>query len=218
MITAVLLGILWYQVIAIFGHSMGLHRYFSHRQFKAGSSFEIISLLLVTLAGARSPLVWVTAHRLHHVHADTEKDPHSPDYIGFWKVLFNEWNVKDLWDIKNRVFMRDLVRNPRVMFFHKYWRYLYLVFSVVSVLISIEFFVAFMLTPTALSFFGYGIFNARGHKDRKPRTDLWINLLSAGEGFHDVHHENCKQVRLNKYDISGFIIEKLFRSKNVNNI
>ena len=42
---------------------------------------------------------------------------------------------------------------------------------------------------------------------------MWIYLLSAGEGFHDVHHRNPTQTRLNKYDISGFIIERLFNEK-----
>jgi len=211
MITAVLLGFLWYQVIALFGHSMGLHRYFSHKQFKATKVFEVMSLLLVTIAGARSPLVWVGAHRIHHAYADTEKDPHSPDYLGFWNVLLNRWRIEDLWDMKNRVFLRDLMRNPRIMFFHKYWRYIYLTLATISVLISIKFFVAFMFVPTVLSFFGYGLFNARGHKDKQARTDLWINLLSAGEGFHNIHHSNPKKTRLNRYDISGFIIEKFFK-------
>ena len=94
MITTILLGILWYQVIALFGHSMGLHRYFSHKQFKATKVFEVMSLLLVTIAGARSPLVWVGAHRIHHAYADTEKDPHSPDYLGFWNILFNRWRIR----------------------------------------------------------------------------------------------------------------------------
>ena len=68
-----------------------------------------------------------------------------------------------------------------------------------------------MFVPTVLSFFGYELFNARGHKDKQARTDLWINLLSAGEGFHNIHHNNSKQVRLHKYDISGFVIEKFFK-------
>ena len=56
---SIFLGFLWYQVIAIFGLSIGLHRYFSHRQFKTSKFYEIVILLLVTLAGARSPLVWI---------------------------------------------------------------------------------------------------------------------------------------------------------------
>ena len=77
--------------------------------------------------------------------------------------------------------------------------------------IGLNFFVAFIVVPFILGFFGYGFFNAAGHKDYKPRTNFWINILSAGEGFHDVHHNNEKLTRLNKYDISGIVIERFIK-------
>lgn len=33
------------------------------------------------------PKAWVCMHRLHHQHADTPKDPHSPVTNGIWRVL-----------------------------------------------------------------------------------------------------------------------------------
>ena len=36
------LGFLWYQVIAIFGISIGLHRHFTHRQFDVSKIYEVI--------------------------------------------------------------------------------------------------------------------------------------------------------------------------------
>ena len=54
------------------------------------------------------------------------------------------------------------------------------------------------------------------NKNYKPRKNLWINILSAGEGFHDFHHNNEKIIRYHKWDIAGFIIEKfIVRNKNV---
>ena len=113
-----LLGFLWYQMIAIFGLSIGLHRYFSHKQFKTSKLFEVIVLLLVTFAGARSPLIWIGAHRIHHDNADTDKDPHSPDRLGFWNIFFNRWDVGNLWSFENRKHIRDLVKNPRIIFLY----------------------------------------------------------------------------------------------------
>ena len=83
------LGFLWYQLIAIFGLSIGLHRYFAHRQFKTTKVFETISLFLSMLAFSRSPLGWIGAHRIHHRYSDTNNDPHSPAHKGFWNVLLN---------------------------------------------------------------------------------------------------------------------------------
>lgn len=205
----VFFGFVWYQIIATFGISIGLHRYFAHKQFKVSKLYEISILFLVTLAGARSPLGWIGAHRIHHVNADTENDPHSPDIKGFWNILFNRWTCKNI----PKKYIKDVIKNPRIMFFHRYWKHIHLSAATISLFIGFNFFVAFVVVPFILGFFGYGFFNAVGHKDYKPRTNIWINILSAGEGFHDVHHRKPYQTRLNKYDISGFIIERLFSEK-----
>ena len=203
----VFLGFLWYQVIAIFGISIGLHRHFAHRQFDVSKIYEVIILFLITLTGARSPLGWIGAHRTHHANADTENDPHSPDIKGFWNIVFNRWTCKNI----PRKYIKDVIKNPRIIFFHKYWKHIHLTVAIISLLIGLNFFIAFIVIPYVLGFFGYGFFNAAGHKDYKPRTNFWINILSAGEGFHDVHHNNEKLMRLDKYDISGIIIERFIK-------
>ena len=207
LITVFILGFLWYQVIAIFGISIGLHRHFAHRQFDVSKIYEVIILFLITLTGARSPLGWIGAHRIHHANADTENDPHSPDIKGFWKIVFNCWTCKNI----PRKYIKDVIKNPRIIFFHKYWKHIHLTVAIISLLIGLNFFIAFIMIPYVLGFFGYGYFNAAGHKDYKPRTNFWINILSAGEGFHDVHHNNEKLMRLNKYDISGIVIERFIK-------
>ena len=78
----------------------------------------------------RSPLIWIGVHRIHHAHADTDKDPHSPDRLGFWSVIFNRWDVKNI----DRKYIKDLVKNPRIMFFHKYWKYIHLGLVLISLL------------------------------------------------------------------------------------
>ena len=201
-----LLGFVWYQFIAMFGLSIGLHRHFSHNQFKTSKLYEVFSLFLAMLAFSRSPLSWIGAHRIHHRYSDTEKDPHSPTYKGFWNVLFNNWNVKKI----DRPYVRDLYKNPRIMFFHKHWLKLHIATAVITLLISVPIFIIFVLSPLVLGFISYGIFNALGHKDNEAVTNKFINFLSAGEGHHNVHHNNPKQIRLSKGDISGYIVEKYF--------
>ena len=77
-----LYGILFSQIIALFGIRLGYHRYLSHNEFKAGPLYETVVILLGIFSGARSPLTWVGIHRMHHEHSDTEKDPHSPKHKG----------------------------------------------------------------------------------------------------------------------------------------
>lgn len=202
-----LLGFIWYQIIALFGLSIGLHRYFAHKQFNTSKLFEIVSLYLAMLAGSRSPLGWIGAHRIHHNHSDTKLDPHSPTYKGFWNVLFNNWKVTNI----PRPYVRDLYKNPRIMFFHKHWLKIHVISALVFLMIGFQWFFIFILSPLVLGYLSYGIFNALGHKDNKPVTNYFINLLSAGEGHHNIHHNNPKQIKLSKYDISGIVIEKYFR-------
>jgi len=203
----IILGIIWYQVIAVFGLSIGLHRYLSHKQFHMSKTFEIFCLFLAMLAGSRSPLGWAGAHRLHHRYADTDKDPHSPLHKGFWTVALNQWKITSI----PRQYIKDLFRNPRVMFFHRYWKYIHISTAIVVLSISVKWFFILIVIPYLLGFFGYGIFNALGHKDGKPVTNRFINLLSAGEGYHNVHHGDPSKVRLHRFDVAGIIAEKFFK-------
>ena len=198
MIETLILGIIWYQIIAIFGLSIGLHRYFTHKQnFKLSPMWESIVLYLIVLTGAKSPLGWAAAHRAHHDHTDTKLDPHSPKHKGFWYVFFNRWMLK--YPTIDRKYIKDLLSNKRVMFFHKHHGKIHLTSVIISLLISFKFFVWFIIIPFALSFLFYGLFNTLGHKDGKPVTNHIINLFACGEGYHDIHHDNWKKIRLGKY-------------------
>ena len=210
MIETIILGTIWYQIIAIFGLSIGLHRYFTHRQnFNLSPIWESIILYLIVLTGAKSPLGWAAAHRTHHNHSDTELDPHSPKHKGFWYVLLNKW-MFEYPNIK-RSQVKDLLENPRVMFFHRHYNKIHLISALISILISFKFFIGFIVMPFILSYIFYGLFYTLGHKDGKPVTSHIINLFAAGEGYHDIHHDNWKKIRLGKWDLSGLIIEKVFK-------
>jgi sn-1 stearoyl-lipid 9-desaturase len=206
----ILLGFLWYQFISVFGLSIGLHRYFAHKQFnfKFHSMLsETLVLFLSLLAGSRSPIGWIGAHRIHHRYSDTKKDPHSPLHKGFLNVLFSAWKVQSI----PARHVRDLYSNSRVMFFHNHWIKIWAATGLFTLWISPECFFIFVVSPAVYGWISFGIFNAFGHKNGKPVRNRFINLLSGGEGHHNVHHKNSKKIVLSKYDISGLIIEKCLR-------
>ena len=76
------------------------------------------------------------------------------------------------------------------MFFHKHWLKLHIATAVITLLISVPFFVVFVLSPLVLGFVSYGIFNALGHDDGKPVYNWLIALYLQVIGHYDVHHEN----------------------------
>jgi stearoyl-CoA desaturase (delta-9 desaturase) len=93
---AIALGVgipfLWGQVIhlrdvvltvvlyAITGHgiSVGYHRLFTHRSFRAKRWLKIVLASAGSMAVEGSVISWVATHRNHHVRSDQPGDPHSP--------------------------------------------------------------------------------------------------------------------------------------------
>jgi stearoyl-CoA desaturase (delta-9 desaturase) len=65
-------------LVSGFGVTVGYHRYFTHRAFKAGRGLRIALAVAGSLAIEGSPVQWVANHRRHHVFADRQGDPHSP--------------------------------------------------------------------------------------------------------------------------------------------
>lgn len=208
MLESLLLGFVWYQIIAHVGISSGLHRYFAHKAFKAGYIFEVAVLYMAMLAGSRSPIGWIAAHRMHHNHSDTDQDPHSPNTKGFWTVFFSLWSIPSI----PPKYSKDLFNNPRVRFFHNHWLKLWLASAVVALLISPYFFISFIAVPAVLAPIGFGMVNAITHRNNKVQNVPWINVLVAGEGFHKEHHDG-KVVRFHKYDHTGYIIQNLIKFK-----
>jgi stearoyl-CoA desaturase (Delta-9 desaturase) len=58
--------------------TVGYHRGFTHRSFKARRGLRIALAIGGSLAIEGSPVQWVANHRRHHAFSDREGDPHSP--------------------------------------------------------------------------------------------------------------------------------------------
>ena len=167
-----MISYLSYLVLAYIGATKGLHRYWSHKEFKAGVWFEWLSLWCALFIGVYKPLGWIGIHRMHHAYSDTDKDPHPPG----WKSILSDWDTSiPMW------FVKDHIRNPRIRFFQKYGKFL--IWPVI------------ILSPYTilLGYIGMGVLNTFGHKDGGPRNVWWINLFAPGEGQHRDHHEEGKR-------------------------
>ncbi|MBN2992233.1 acyl-CoA desaturase [Pseudomonas cedrina subsp. fulgida] len=64
------------------GVSVGYHRYFTHRSFKAKPAVGVALTILGSMAGQGALLSWVAMHRRHHELSDQPGDPHSPNLHG----------------------------------------------------------------------------------------------------------------------------------------
>lgn len=197
-------GYIFYYIAALLGISVGYHRYFSHRSFNASPTLEYVMLFFGMLCGGRSPLTWAAVHRMHHSTSDTPDDPHSPVYLGVWRVIFSRWHVGYI----PKKYIADLIKNPRLVWFHRHGKWLHLAFAIMMALLGWQFFVIFVIMPFVLSYISYGLLNWVTHKNGKPADVPFMNMLAPGEGWHKVHHSRPRSHTLNKFDIAGWVIER----------
>jgi len=64
------------------GVTVGFHRHFTHKSFKATRPLKVALAVTGSLAFQGSIVSWVADHRRHHAFSDKEGDPHSPWLFG----------------------------------------------------------------------------------------------------------------------------------------
>jgi stearoyl-CoA desaturase (delta-9 desaturase) len=73
---AVIAGVMY--AIAGHGVTVGFHRYFTHRAFRARQWLRVTLAVAGSMAIQGSLIQWVSDHRKHHRFSDRDGDPHSP--------------------------------------------------------------------------------------------------------------------------------------------
>lgn len=211
-------GLKWILITYLIGSPVGLgvtvtlHRYFAHRSFKTSPIFECVLLWMSSMTGFKV-LEWVSNHRWHHAYSDSQEDIHSPLHGGFWWSHF-QWAFYEFPIQKERV--QDLLTNPRVSWFNRYWWIPNLTYALVVI-------VSFWILDGSLNglYKGLGVYcltlmmlwhiegsvNSVTHlwgfrrfktKDNSRNNPL-VGVLSMGEGWHNNHHHQPTSARLGFY-------------------
>jgi stearoyl-CoA desaturase (Delta-9 desaturase) len=82
------------------GITVGYHRLFTHRSFRAARPLKIALAVLGGMAVEGSVVQWCATHRRHHAYADRFGDPHSPHLAkasGLRGVLLGLWHAHSGW-------------------------------------------------------------------------------------------------------------------------
>lgn len=195
MVMMLIYSFIWWFFLSSVVISAGYHRYFSHRSFKAPVWYEYLVLALGPLSGSGSVLGWVGVHRMHHNHSDTEKDPHSPKYQPVWRVLTSTFKVPA---IRPR-HVTDLLKNKRVMWFHKHHRDIrFCTFLFGVTVLPFQWFLVLMIAPMVYGYIGFGLLNTLCHRHENVSNSWIANILTGGEGWHANHHKNPMDWRIGK--------------------
>lgn len=185
------------------------HRYFSHKAFQTSRVGQFIFAVIGASAVQRGPLWWAGHHRDHHVHSDTAPDAHSPVQHGFFWSHVGWFLSKENFATKfDRV--KELARFPELRFLDRFD-------VVVPVLLGFGIYglgellaaVAPALQTNGLQLFVWGFVistvalyhatftvNSLAHTWGKrryqtrddSRNNLWIAIVTLGEGWHNNHH------------------------------
>lgn len=190
-----------------FGMSVGAHRLWAHRSFKARLPLRITLAILQAMTMNGSAFSYARDHRTHHKYSDTDGDPKNPSrglfysHIGWWMVKKTQ-KVKDH---GNKLDFSDLRRDWVVWGQHRFYVPCFLLFGmVIPTLIPYylfhehlltSFFICFVLRTVVVlhhlfmvnsvaHFFGHRPYDFR----IRPTENRLVIYLSMGEGNHNYHH------------------------------
>jgi stearoyl-CoA desaturase (delta-9 desaturase) len=213
--TYTIVAIITFYCYSIFGVSMMLHRYYSHKSFKLHPVVKWFFTIFAVLAGRGSPIGWVYIHRLHHATSDTEKDPHSPHFDTFKFVGFRP--VYDDTKPINYFIVKELL-TPAHINIDKY--YLLFILSFLFLLSMIDYNLIFYawavpvfvvsVTQTMFNYFAHtkGYRNFETSDCSTNNVYLWPFIL--GDAWHNNHHANAQKISTKvlkyEYDPIGVVI------------
>lgn len=214
-------GVSWLDLIlcavlytfTMMGISLGYHRHFSHRSFKAATPIRVILAIAGSTAAQGSVVYWVSNHRRHHQYTDKPGDIHSP-YVdderemGFWEGF---WHSHMGWTFDHKMtnalmYAKDLYRDQTIARVNRMYYVWVLGGLIVPALIGglvtmslwgaftaflwggmVRIFLCYHFTngiDSVTHMFGYAPYDSG---DRSLNNRLWA-LPTMGEGWHNNHH------------------------------
>jgi stearoyl-CoA desaturase (Delta-9 desaturase) len=231
-------GLSWVDVgLAVFlyfftlsGATVGYHRLFTHRAFKARRPLRVGLAIVGSMALQGSVITWVADHRRHHAFTDREGDPHSPWLFGttpaavakgFWHSHFG-WMLNH--DITNPArFAPDLLADrdiSRVSAQFPLWTAVSLTApAVLGGLITwswwgalTAFFWAGLVRVGVLHHVTWSVnsichmIGNRPWTSRDRSTNFWpLAIATMGESWHNLHHADptCARHGVGRGQIDG---------------
>ncbi len=193
-------------VARMFAVTAFYHRYFSHRAFETSRPMQLVFALAGASSAQRGPLWWAAHHRRHHVFSDTERDAHTP-LNGFW------WSHV-LWFFTRRnhrtdsARIRDFAAYPELRLVDRFDSLVPMTLALGTYVLGEllhahgyatsgwQMLVVGFCWSTVLLFHATSSINSLAHRfGSRPypnvdhsRNNLWLALLTLGEGWHNNHH------------------------------
>jgi stearoyl-CoA desaturase (delta-9 desaturase) len=192
--------------IRIFSIGAFYHRYFSHRTFKTNRFWQFIFAIMAMSSAQRGPIWWASHHRNHHSTADQERDAHSPVQHGFWWSHIG-WFLSKRNYSYDSTYVKDILRYPEIVFLDRFDILVPLaviggMFALGALLPAsmhtngLQMVLWGFCISTVLVFHTTASINSLAHQFGKrryntkddSRNNVWLALITFGEGWHNNHH------------------------------
>ncbi|XP_065177250.1 stearoyl-CoA desaturase 5-like [Sycon ciliatum] len=207
--------------IAGLGITVGAHRLWAHRSFKASAPVRLVLMLMSCASHQGSVYHWSRDHRIHHKFSETDADPHN-SHRGFFFSHMG-WLIREKHPLVlkkgKELDMSDLEADPIIMFQHR--NYLWMSFIFAYFLPGL--FGYFVHQDFWLGFFAHGylrhavllhatwmvnsVAHAYGNRpyspNIRPAQSLLVAVCALGEGWHNWHHTYPFDYSTSEYGIFG---------------
>jgi stearoyl-CoA desaturase (delta-9 desaturase) len=228
-----------FYVFAVTGVTVGLHRYFTHKSFRAVRPVRWLLGVAGSMAIQGDVISWVAAHRRHHAYADKDGDPHSPHLVetpGLKGTLQNLWHAHAGWlfdpeKTDRERWAPDLVKDPMIsQISRRFPLFVVLSFTLPPVIglaltgtfhgmwtafvwgSLVRIFVLHHMTWSINSICHF--YGRRPYETDEESRNVWsLSLLSFGESWHNNHHAFPSSAYLGlewwQVDLGGYTIRAL---------
>ena len=227
---AVVFMLLFY-VIRMFSITAFFHRYLSHKTFQTSRVVQFIFVLIGTMSAQRGPLWWAAHHRYHHRFTETEQDPHSSTH-GFWYShigwFLNEYNFALRKDV-----IKDWLKYPELVWLDRFCVIIVLLTATAIYFLGewvaivqpqlgtsgLQLLVWGFVVSTVLLIHATLCINSLAHlygsrdfdTDDQSRNNLFLSIITLGEGWHNNHHYYAGSVRQGFYwwqiDVTYYVLK-----------
>ncbi|MGZ4140832.1 MAG: acyl-CoA desaturase [Actinomycetota bacterium] len=230
-----------FYVFTVTGVTVGLHRYFTHKSFRALPPLRWLLGVAGSMAVEGALISWVAAHRRHHAYADKPGDPHSPHLIetpGLKGTLQNLWHAHAGWlfdpeKTDEERWAPDLLKDPMIAGINRRFPLLVtLSFTLPAILglaltgtfhgmwtafvwgSLVRVFVLHHMTWSINSICHF--YGRRPYETDEESRNVWsLSLLSFGESWHNNHHAFPSSAFLGlewwQVDLGGYTIRAFRR-------
>jgi stearoyl-CoA desaturase (delta-9 desaturase) len=217
----------WLRMFAV---TAGYHRYFSHRAFATGRTFQFVLAFLAQSSAQKSVLWWAAKHRHHHLHSDAIEDTHSPRHRGF---LYSHvgWIFARRHDLTELASVPDLARFPELRLLDRFEMAPAVLLGAFCFLVAgwPGLVVGFLWSTVAVyhaTFCINSLAHVRGSRryvtGDDSRNNPLLALLTMGEGWHNNHHAYPSSARQGfrwwEVDATYYILLLLARLRLVRNL